>query len=231
MNATTLNEVKKARTERVEAGGKRVVIQEPDKRVIVKQDNRVIIQHDETERMRRVVPNARIERGASGSTVTVVDRPGSGKVVSETDSSGQLVRRYRRGDDGRETNIIDNRRKNRLGRDIAVGVGIGAGIVAGAAIIDSLVRVPAPRVTIPRDKYIVRYQGASEDDVYEALNAPPVDRIDRRYTLDQVRATPRLRDSMRRVDLDDINFEFGSWQVGEAEYSKLERVARAMLRD
>ena len=35
---------------------------------------------------------------------------------------------------------------------------------------------------------------------------------------------------MRHVDLDDINFEFGSWEVGSSEYRKLERVARAMTR-
>ena len=35
---------------------------------------------------------------------------------------------------------------------------------------------------------------------------------------------------MRRVDLDDINFEFGSWDVDPSEFGKLERVARAMLR-
>jgi outer membrane protein OmpA-like peptidoglycan-associated protein len=51
-----------------------------------------------------------------------------------------------------------------------------------------------------------------------------------RYTLDEVRATATLRDRMRRVDLDDINFEFGSWEVDPSEYNKLERVARAMKR-
>jgi hypothetical protein len=35
---------------------------------------------------------------------------------------------------------------------------------------------------------------------------------------------------MRRIDLDDINFEFGSWEVDPSEYGKLERVARAMQR-
>ena len=85
-------------------------------------------------------------------------------------------------------------------------------------------------VRVPRDKYMVRYEDASEDDVYEALSAPPVDTIDRPYTLDEVRATPRLRERMRRVDLDDINFEFGSWEVNPGEYRKLERIARAMRR-
>ena len=53
---------------------------------------------------------------------------------------------------------------------------------------------------------------------------------DRRYTLDQVRATPQLRDRMRRIDLDDVNFETGSWDVDPSEYRKLEHIARAMKR-
>ncbi len=224
-----IDDIKNARRERTEDGGKRVIIEEPG-RVIVKQDNKIIIQQDETARLRRAIPNSRFERGRDGRSVTIVDRPGSQQIVTETDDRGQLLRRYRRDRDGRERDIIDNRRRNRFGRDLAVGAGIGVGVVAGAAILNSLVRVPPPRVRIPRDKYIVRYEGASEDDVYEALEAPPVDRIDQRYTLDQVRATPYLRERMRRVDLDDVTFDFGSWEIDPREYRKLERVARAMRR-
>jgi outer membrane protein OmpA-like peptidoglycan-associated protein len=170
-------------------------------------------------------------------TISVVERPGNVKIYSESDASGQLIRRYRRDGQGHDTIIIDNRsrygghrKRDHLGKDIAIGAGIGLGIAAGAAILDSVVDVPPPRITIPRQKYIVEYEGASEDDVYEALNAPPVDVLTRRYTLDEVRATYALRERMRRIDLDDINFEFGSWEVDPSEYRKLERVARAMKR-
>ena len=36
--------------------------------------------------------------------------------------------------------------------------------------------------------------------------------------------------TLRRVDLDAINFDFGSWDVGEDQYRKLERIADAMRR-
>ena len=48
----------------------------------------------------------------------------------------------------------------------AIGVGVGA---VGLAILD----LAPPRVTIPREKYIVDYGRASEDDLYEAFDAPP----------------------------------------------------------
>jgi outer membrane protein OmpA-like peptidoglycan-associated protein len=224
-------DMRKGRKEKVEAGGK-VVIQEPGNRTIVKQNNRLVIQHDETERLRRVDPHARFEKGKGGMNVSIIDRPGNVKIYSETDAHGQLIRRYRRGPDGRDVIIIDNRRRGRggIGRDIAAGVGIGIGVVAGAAILNSVINVPEPHVRIPRDKYIVEYEGASDEDVYDALSAPPVEDFRERYTLDEIRATARLRDRMRRVDLDDINFEFGSWDVDPSEYGKLERVARAMKR-
>lgn len=221
--------LRKARTQKVE--GNRTFIKEGD-RTIIKQNNRIVIQHDETERLRRVDPHARFERGKNGMNVAVIDRPGGVKVYSETDASGHLLRRYRRGPDGRDVIIIDNRRRGHggIGRDIATGVGIGIGVAAGAAILNSVLDVPPPRVRIPRNEYIVDYDGASEDAVYDALSAPPVEDFRDRYTLDEIRATARLRDRMRRVDLDDINFEFGSWEVDPSEYDKLDRVARAMKR-
>lgn len=213
-------------------GGKGVVIEEPGKRRIYRENNRVFIQHDDTERLRRVAPNARFERGKGGMNVAVIDRPGGYKIYSETDANGQLIRRYRRGPDGRDFIIIDNRRRrhDNFGRNLAAGIGIGVGVVAGAAILNSMLDVPPPRVTIPRDEYIVDYERASDEDVYEALSAPPVEDFRGGYTLDEIRATAALRDRMRRVDLDDITFDFGSWEVNPSEYGKLDRIARAMRR-
>lgn len=228
--------LRKSRTEKVE--GNRTFIKEGD-RTIVKQNNRYVIQHDERDRLRRLNPNARFERRNDGTNIAVIERPGNVKIYSETDSNGRLLRRYRRGPDGRDVTIIDNRRRGHghhrdhggpSGKDIATGIGIGIGVAAGAAILNSVLDVPPPRVSIPRDRYIVEYDGASDEDVYDALSAPPVEDLRERYTLDEVRATATLRDRMRRVDLDDINFEFGSWEVDPSEYNKLERVARAMKR-
>jgi outer membrane protein OmpA-like peptidoglycan-associated protein len=213
------DEVQKGRQERVEDGGKRTVIQEPGNRVIIKQDNRTIIRHDEVERF-RARPDARTERRSDGIVVTSYARPDGVLVVSEVDASGRLVRRYRRGRDGAEISIIDNRR---FLRNLAVG----AGAVALAVVVLNL---PPPRVTIPRERYIVEYERASDDDIYGALMEPPVERLERAYSLEEIRDNYQLRDRMPRVDLDTINFEFGAWQLTPDQYPKLERIARAMLR-
>ena len=88
--------------------------------------------------------------------------------------------------------------------------------------------LPTPRITIPREKYIVDYSAASDEDIYEALTAPPVERIERGYALEEVRRSQSLRERMRRVDLDDINFEFGAWEITSDQLPKLERLARVI---
>lgn len=233
-NLRNLDQLKTERKKVVTKRGNAVVIKEPDQRTIVKRNNKTVIVHNETNRLKRQrnVRNVRTEKQGRNN-VTIIERPNNVQIYNITDNSGQLVRRYRRDADGRETILIDNesrRKKSRWGRNLAIGLGVGAGIVAGAAILNAAVDVPPPRVGIPRDKYIVDYEDADDDDVYEAFSAPPVDRIERRYTLDEVRATPHLRERMRRVDLSDITFETGSWEVSEGQYAKLERAARGLLR-
>ncbi len=215
--------MQKSRTERVEDGGKRTVIVEQDNRVIIKQDNRVIIHHDEAERFRRAGQDVRSQKRSDGTTETVVVRPGGVQLFSVTDGDGRLVRRYRRDARGAEINIIDNRSFLKP-RDVALGVGIG--VLAAVAI----VALAPPAVSIPREKYVVDYERASPDDLYEALSAPPVDRLERAYSLEEIRYSHALRERMRRIDLDTVNFESGAWSVDADQYPKLERVARAMLR-
>jgi outer membrane protein OmpA-like peptidoglycan-associated protein len=125
------------------------------------------------------------------------------------------------GRDGREHHVIDNRR---FLRNAAIGVGVGAGI--GLAIL----ALAPPRVAIAREKYIVDYDRASEEDIEEALSAPPVEELERGYSLDEIRDNYTLRQRMRRVDLGNIHFEFGAFEVTPDQYPRLERLARAMLR-
>ena len=71
--------------------------------------------------------------------------------------------------------------------------------------------LPPPLIRIPRERYILDAGRARPEDIYEVFMEPPVEQIDQRYTLDQVRFNAPLRDRMPRVDL-DVTFETGSWQ-------------------
>ena len=215
-----LQDIQKGRTERVEDGGKRTIIQEIDNRVIIKQDNRTIIRHDETQRFAKNATDVKSEMRPDGTTQTIIVQPGGIQIFNIVDNSGRTVRRYRRDDRGREVDIIDNRSFYRGGATLGVGLVVGAVALA----------LRPPEIHIPRERYIVDYDRASDEDIYETLTAPPVEKLERRYSLEEVRFSHELRERMRRLDLDTVTFEFGSWEVTSAQFSKLERVAKAMVR-
>ncbi len=190
--------------------GGRTYFQEPG-RLIVRDNDRVFIRHDEVERFRDYGPVRTERRG--DNVVTIVERPGGGEVITVVDPDGRLVRRTRRFPDGREIVIIDNS-------------------FAGPPrpFYQDVVDLPPPRIGIPRERYIVDAEGAPPELIYDTLAAPPLVPIEGRYTLDQVRYSPNLRARMRSVDVDTINFESGSWEVTPDQVPRLAAIAQAINR-
>ena len=211
----TVDQLRSQRRERTEAGG-RLVIEEPGRRVIVREGNTTIIRYDDNERFRRWGAPRFEQRG--GEHYAYIVRPGGYQIINVTDSHGRLLRRVRRGPDGREIILIDNR-VGPGGSGAAVGVGLAAGVILGLA---------APVVTIPRERYIVNVSAAPAPLLYETLEAPPLVAIERPYSLDEIRYNVALRDRMRRVDIDSITFDSGSWEVTPEQQPRLAAVADAI---
>ncbi|MDQ2083951.1 OmpA family protein [Xanthobacteraceae bacterium Astr-EGSB] len=207
-NARRLDDVRGARRE--VRDGDRVVIQEPG-RVIIREGGRTIIRHNEADRFRWSARDVRVERRGD-DTVTVFERPDGTRVYSVTDESGRLLRRYRRGIDGRDIVIIDNSYR-------------GPPRPAGFFI-----DLPPPRIRIPRRAYIVDMEQAPPGYIGYALMAPPVEHVDRAYTLDEVRYSAPLRDRMPRVDMDSVTFESGSWELTPDQIQKLAVIADGINR-
>ncbi|TIL30661.1 MAG: hypothetical protein E5Y82_31605 [Mesorhizobium sp.] len=91
--------------------------------------------------------------------------------------------------------------------------------------------LPPLDLDIPVRDYILDAEWVEDpEDYYTFLDQPPVEQVERTYSLDEVRRSARIRDKVRRIDLDIINFEFGSAQIPESEIGKLEGVAEAMQR-
>src|SRR5262245_16056777 len=207
-SARRLDDVRGTRREVRE--GDRVMIQEPG-RVIIREDGRTIIRHSEVDRFRWQARDVRVERRGA-DTVTVFERADGSRIYTVTDESGRLLRRYRRAPDGREIIIIDNRYS-------------GPPRVGGYFI-----DLPPPVIGIPRERYIVDAQYARPDDIYGALWAAPVERIERPYTLDEIRYSPRLLERMPRVDLDTVTFDTGSWEVTPDQVERLAVIADGISR-
>lgn len=202
-------------------GAGRTVIREPGNRTIVKQGNTRIIVNNQAAHIKHFYPGARTTPLANGISQTTYIRGDGVRVFTETDRHGRIVRRFGRGPGGRDIVYIDNRR---FYRNLGLGVGIGA-LGIGIAL-----ALAPPAVALPRERYIIDYDRASDDDIYEALSAPPIERLEREYSLDEIRYNETLRARMRRVDVDSVTFETGSFEISESQYPKLERIARAMAR-
>lgn len=205
-----VNDLKRERREVKE--GNKTLIREPD-RTIIKENNTTIIRHDENNRFRLGARDVRIEKRGNDN-ITTIYRPGGERIVTVVDANGYLLRRSRFLPDGREIIIIDNR--PRAGYFYRPGV--------------YFVVLPPPVIRIPRERYIVLYGEAPPPLLYDTLVAPPVDYIDRAYSLDEIRYSPSLRDRMPRIDLDTVTFDSGSWELTPDQIERLGPIADAMRR-
>ena len=163
------------------------------------------MRHDENERLFEFGQGRR-ERRSDGNYAIIL-RPDGDEIITVTDDDGRLIRRFRRERDGREFVIIDNRRP----RDEPI-----------------FLNLPIPIIGIPQDQYIVDTAVAPEPFIYQTLEAPPLVPIERPYSLDEIRYNVALRDRMRRIDVDTITFDLGSWEVTPDQIGRLQLVAQAM---
>jgi outer membrane protein OmpA-like peptidoglycan-associated protein len=200
-----IDEVRRERRETRE--GDRIIIHEGDRR-IVKEDNRIIIRHREAERFAIGARDVDVRR-RGGEITTIVERPNGMRIINVTDDDGHLIRRVRRDSRGREVVIIDNRYRGRRP--------------------DIFIDVRPPRFHGHRDRYIVEAWRVPPPRIYEVFTAQPIEPLEQRYTLAQVRYSEPLRQYMPRVDL-EINFESGSWQLTPDQIAELSEIAKGLNR-
>jgi len=209
-----LDSFRSGRRETQEGG--RTIIREPDRIIIRDPGGQSFVRHNEIDRFRYGARDVQV-RQVGADTRTVIVRPDGTQIITITDRDGRLIRRIRRDSYGREIIIIDNGFRRPPPRP---------GFVPGFG--GYYVDLPPPVIRIPRDRYIVEAETADPRLIYETLIAPPVERIDRRYTLDEIRYSPAVRDRMPRVDLDTINFETGSWEITPDQAQKLANLAQGL---
>ena len=206
-----LRTIRERRKERRERDG-RIVIEEPGRRFIYREGGRDFIRADETDRLRLRSRDSRSERLPNGDRVITIIRPDGVRIITVVDARGRPLRRIRRLRNGREFVLFENRRSR--SRDFFFQ--------------DYFVDLPPLRPSIPRERYIVDAEEASEEDIYDALGAAPLERLDRGYSLDEVLTNVRLRERMRSVDLNTITFDFGSWDVAPDQSRRLEIIASVL---
>lgn len=205
----TIADYANQRREVVEGG--RTVYTEPDRIIVRDPGGQEYVRGNDLYRFRYGARDIRTETVGS-ETRTVVIRPDGSEVITVVGADGSLLRRVRRDPGGRELVIIDN--SYRDPRSV------------GGFYVD----VPPPVVNIPYDRYIVDAQEASPDVIYETMEAPPVQRIERRYSLDEIRYSPNVRMAMPSIDVNTINFETGSWTIPPDQAARLQAIADGLNR-
>ncbi len=184
-----------------------------DNRSIIQLNGQVIIRNDsETDRILRGAQDIEVLRLPRGRTQTVVTRPNGARIITIRDADGAIIYRLREQPNGRELVLIDNRDLYEEGRPrVAIDI-----------------QLPPIVFDIPQREYIVEMgDRVYEDDLRLALIAPPVEKVERAYSLEEVRYSERLREKLRRIDV-SVTFDTGSAAISRDEVPALDRLAQAM---
>ena len=144
----------------------------------------------------------------------IVERPDGVRVVTIYNRNGDIVRRSRFDRDGREYVLAyfdDSHDEDLLqwrdpGEDL-----------------------PPLRLHIPAREYVLDADGADEGLVRSFFAQPPVERVQRLYSIDKVKRSSRIRDMVRRLEISDLTFDTGEATLSEDQAPSLSKVAGAML--
>lgn len=204
-----MDEFRGARQESDQGGRK--VFTEPGRVIVVDPSGQSFIRHNEEDRFRYGARDIQTQQ-VGNDTRTIVMRPDGSQIITVSGRDGQMLRRIRRDREGREIVIIDNSYRDPQ--------------AVGGFYVD----LPAPVLRIPYDHYIVEAEDAPPELIYDTMEAPPVDRIQRRYSLDEIRYSPSVRQLMPSIDLNSITFETGSWDIPPDQAAKLQAIADGLNR-
>jgi outer membrane protein OmpA-like peptidoglycan-associated protein len=88
--------------------------------------------------------------------------------------------------------------------------------------------LPPLVLNIPADQYILDADTSDEQQVETFLDQPPVEQVRRIYTIDEVKRSARLRDSVRRLEVGGLTFDTGKATISRDQVDNLANVANAM---
>jgi outer membrane protein OmpA-like peptidoglycan-associated protein len=189
------------------------VVEQVDNRTVINVGNQIIVRGDDRERLRYDSEETYYEELPRGRTRETIVREDGSRIVTVYNRYGDIVIRSRISPRGREYVLMYSPEADNERPQVFVDVGLS---------------LPPMRLTVPVRDYIISTSRAPDRDYYEFLGQPPVERVERVYSIDEVKSSARLRDKVRRIDLDTITFPTGSAEVPLAQAKTLRKVADAM---
>ncbi|MBP1857092.1 OmpA family protein [Rhizobium herbae] len=185
-----------------------------DNRTVLDFGDQIIVRGDDRPRLRRNAQETFYEELSRGRSRETIERPNGVRIVTIYNRYGDIIQRSRIDRDGREYLMIYAPEAGEGPRPPSFDAG------------DDL---PPMRLRVPVRDYIIDTSSEPDRDYYDFLAEPPVEQVERTYTIDEVRNSARIRDKVRRIDLDTITFATGSAEVPLSQAKTLRKVADAML--
>lgn len=154
------------------------------------------------------------EQLSNGRTREVITRPNGSQIITVRNRNGDILRRSRITPDGQEFVLayFDDRYDTQLDTWVDPGRDL-----------------PPLRLNIPVQEYVLDARYADEDELENFFFQPPVEQVARIYSIDEVKRSARVRDSVRKLEVGNLTFDTGAATIGRDQVQSLSAVANAML--
>jgi outer membrane protein OmpA-like peptidoglycan-associated protein len=186
-----------------------------DNRVILNIDNNVFVRHDDTQRFVRDGERPTYEQLSRDRFRETIDRPDGDRIVTIRNRYGDIIQRSRIDARGREYVLFYSPELEQQPDN-------------DDYFRDPGENLPPMRLRIPLNQYIIDTSSDQDQDYYDFLREPPVEPVERVYSLNEVRYSARIRDKVRRIDLDTITFATASADIPMAQAKTLRGIADAI---
>ncbi|MBB3590979.1 outer membrane protein OmpA-like peptidoglycan-associated protein [Rhizobium sp. BK529] len=185
-----------------------------DNRVIIQFGDRTVVRSDDDRRFLRDGERPTYEELSGDRYRETIIRPEGYRIVTIRNRYGDIIQRSRIDARGREDVLYYSPELYEdPNRDYFEDPGAD---------------LPPMRLSVPLDDYIIDTSTEPDRDYYEFLSEPPVEPVERIYSLNEVKYSARIRDKVRRIDLDTITFATGSAEVPMSQARTLRKVADAI---
>lgn len=185
-----------------------------DSRIIIQFGDRTVVRSDDDRRFLRDGERPSYEELSGDRYRETIMRPEGYRIVTIRNRYGDIIQRSRVDARGREEVLYYSPELYEdPDRDYFEDPGAD---------------LPPMRLRVPLDDYIIDTSTDPDRDYYEFLSEPPVEPVERVYSLNEVKYSARIRDKVRRIDLDTVTFATGSAEIPMSQARTLRKVANAI---
>ncbi len=190
------------------------VVEVIDNRTIITINNTLIVQNNDSDRLQASADEVYYDRLSRGRTREIIVRPNGVQIITLRNRYGDIIQR---------TRVMPN------GVEYVLAYAPEYDSETYIEWVDPGIGLPPLVLSIPISDYILVASNARQTDFLSFLEEPPVEQVERLYSVNEVKRSARVRDKVRRIDMDSLSFDFGKASIPEGQIEKLATVADAMV--